>query len=54
MISPCAAVFSVGARHVYPEFRRAVPFFRFAPAPTANLTPLNATLTKTRGVLFES
>jgi hypothetical protein len=27
---------------------------RGQPTPTASLTPLNATLTKTRGVLFES
>ena len=32
--------------------RRAVPFFRFAPTPTANLTPLNAMLTKNKGGLF--
>jgi hypothetical protein len=39
----------VGARHVYPEPRRAVPVFRFAPTPTVNLTPLYATVTETRG-----
>jgi len=34
----------VGARH-------AVPFFRFAPTPTVNLSSLYAMLTKNKGVL---
>jgi hypothetical protein len=47
LASYCAAPpMLVGARH-------AVPVFRFATTPTVNLTPLNATLTKTRGVPVE-